>query len=92
MSRGLLEEIGVTQESPTTLNCDNAAAKKLITNPVFHRRTKHINVKYHYVRQVHEKGELRIQHVASKDQLADIFTKSLAREKFVTNRDGLGMN
>lgn len=90
-TRGLLEEIGAAQESPTRLNCDNAAAEKLITNNVFHRRTKHIDVKFHFVRQAYEEGKLEIQHVASEDQLADIFTKPLTREKFVINRDRLGL-
>ncbi|XP_071653754.1 uncharacterized protein [Temnothorax longispinosus] len=90
-TRGLLEEIGAAQESPTTLNCDNAAAEKLIKNAVFHRRTKHVDIKYHYIRQVYEEEKLEIQHVASQDQLADIFTKPLTREKFVINRNRLGM-
>lgn len=90
-TRGLLEEIGVTQDSPTMLYCDNAAAEKLIKNPVFHRRTKHVDIKYHYVRQIYEDGKLKIQHVASEDQLADIFTKPLARDKFLINRHRLGM-
>jgi len=90
--RGLLEEIGIAQYIPTMLHCDNAAAAKLITNAMFHRRTKHINKKFHYVRQVHEEGKLEIRQVVSEDQLADIFTKTLTREKFLINRNKLGMN
>lgn len=81
----------MSQESPTTLNCNNVAAKKLIINAVFHRRTKHIDIKYYYVRQVYEKGKLEIQHVANEGQLADIFTKPLVQEKFMTNRNELRM-
>lgn len=90
-TRGLLEEIGIPQKLPTILNCDNAAATKLITNSTFHRRTKHIDVKFHYVRQAYKEGKVEIQHVASEDQLADIFTKPLTREKYTTNRNSLGM-
>jgi len=57
---------------------------------MFHRRTKHIDIKFHYVRQVHEEGKLEIRHVASKDQLVDIFTKALTREKFLINRNKFG--
>lgn len=90
-TRGLLQEMGVGQELPTILHCDNAAAEKLITNAVFHRRTKHIEVKFHYVRGVYENGQIGIQQIASTDQLADIFTKPLTREKFLANRQGLGI-
>ena len=80
--RGLLRELHYNQESPTVLFIDNAAAELLITNPVFHERSKHLDVKFHYVRERFEKGDVTIKHVSSSDQLADFLTKALAIEKF----------
>lgn len=87
-SRGLLEEIGVIQNKPTILFCDNAATEKLIKNPVIHRRTRHIGVNFHYVRR---DGIIDVEHISTENQLADIFTKPLAREKVTNNRNRLGM-
>ncbi|KFD56670.1 hypothetical protein M513_02346 [Trichuris suis] len=74
------------------LKIDNAGAKKLVRNPEFHKRTKHIAVKYHFVREKFLNGDLDIEHVASMDQLADIMTKPLGRVRFRELRDGLGLS
>jgi len=70
---------------------DNAAAEKLITNPIFHRRTKHIDVKFHYTRELVKDGILEVRHVSSNRQFADIFTKPKTRNSFEENRNLLGM-
>lgn len=57
------------------LNCDNQSAIALTENHMFHRRTKHINVRYHSIREAHESGELCIRYVDTNHQLADILTK-----------------
>ena len=62
------------------------AAQKLVENPVYHRRTKHIDVKYHYTRDLVKKDVIEVAHVCSALQLADIFTKPLTKEKFEKNR------
>lgn len=85
-ARGLLKQLNVEQIQPTVLHCDNAAAEQLIKNPVYHRRTKHIDIKFHYIRQIVRDGLLEIRHVSSGEQLADMFTKPLTRDKFETNR------
>ena len=85
-TRRLLADIGCSQQEPTTLFCDNAAAQKLIDNPVYHRRTKHIDVKFHYTRDLVKNSELEVAHVCSELQLADIFTKPLTKDKFEKNR------
>lgn len=76
-ARRLLKEIGCSQDRSTTLYCDNAAAEKLIANPIFHRKTKHIDVKFHYTRKLVENGTINVKHVSSNRQLADIFTKHI---------------
>ncbi|UYV77122.1 hypothetical protein LAZ67_14003359 [Cordylochernes scorpioides] len=80
--RRLLQGIGCDITKETELYIDNQAAIKLVENPVFHKRTKHIDVRYHFIRSKHEEGELKVHHVCSSEQLADIITKPLPRNKF----------
>ena len=68
----LLKELGVKQESPPVLWCDNIGATYLSSNPVFHARTKHIEVDFHFVRERVAQKSLQVRFVPSKDQLADI--------------------
>ncbi|UYV64717.1 hypothetical protein LAZ67_3001746, partial [Cordylochernes scorpioides] len=77
--RRLLQGIGCDITKETELYIDNQAAIKLVKNPVFHKRTKHIDVRYHFIRSKHEEGELKVHHVCSSEQLAD---KPLPRNKF----------
>jgi hypothetical protein len=54
----------------------------LAKNPVFHDRSKHIRIKYHFIRDCLEDGSIKVNHIATTDQLADILTKSLGKAKF----------
>ena len=74
----LLHELKVPTITPIPLKCDNQAAVYIAKNPVFHERTKHIEIDCHYVREQLQNGLINIQHVPSKQQLADVFTKSLS--------------
>ena len=65
------------------LYVDNTSAIKLIKNPEFHQRSKHIDVKYHYVRDLYNRKEMEVEYVKSKDQLADVFTKALPGPQFL---------
>ena len=60
-------------------------------NPVFHDWSKHIGIKYHYIRDMVEKGAVKLQYVATEEQTADVFTKPLARSKFEHFRAKLGV-
>jgi len=73
----LLKEIGIDSPRAAKLWCDNIGAKYLSANPVFHARTKHIEVDYHFVRERVSKKLLDIDFVPSGDQIADGFTKAL---------------
>jgi predicted metallo-beta-lactamase superfamily hydrolase len=64
---------------PTVLMCDNQNAIKLFENLIFHDRTKHIVIRHHFIREKVNEKEIEVNHVASSDQLVDIFTKPLAR-------------
>jgi hypothetical protein len=75
--QSLLQELGISQERPPVMWCDNIGATNLSANPVFHARTKHIKVDYHFVCERVAQKLLQIKFISSKDQLANIFTKSL---------------
>ncbi|GJZ18461.1 hypothetical protein Tco_0554584 [Tanacetum coccineum] len=71
--------------------CDNKGAINLSKNPVLHSRTKHIEIRHHFLRDNVQKGNITIEKVASEDNIADILTKPLKREPFNLLRLGLGL-
>jgi histone deacetylase 1/2 len=87
----LLKELGVRQSSPPVLWCDNIGATYLSSNPVFHARTKHIEVDFHFVRERVAQKLLQVRFVGSKDQPADIFTKPLPLPLFQECKRNLHM-
>lgn len=89
--RRILDDLGEKQKEATTLFCDNKSAIAMSKNPVYHGRTKHINIKHHFIRQMVEDGEIEVKHVGTKDQVADIFNKALPKDKFVYFRELMGM-
>jgi hypothetical protein len=73
--QSLLRELHVHQARPPVLWCDNLGATYLTANPVFHARTKHIEVDFHFFREKVAQGALDVRFVSSADQVADAFTK-----------------
>ena len=71
--------------------CDNSSAIALSKNFVFHKRTKHIDAKFHYIRELVNNGEIVLQHCRTEEKFADILTKPLAQKKFEFLRKCLGM-
>ncbi|KAK6161170.1 hypothetical protein DH2020_004551 [Rehmannia glutinosa] len=71
--------------------CDNISAINIAQNPVHHNRTKHIEIRYHFLRDCVSKQKIEISFVPSQDQLADIFTKPLTSETFASIRARLGI-
>lgn len=86
----LLTEITNIDYIPRIL-VDNASALKLAKNPDFHRRTKHIEVRHHFVREKFRDKVIEIEHIEGKNQLADIMTKPLTRVHFQKLRGMLGL-
>lgn len=86
----LLKELGIPQNS-TELKCDNQAAIALVRNPVCHQRTKHMDVRFFFIREAEEDKKIKITYISSNDQLADIFTKSLPNSSFSKLREMLNV-
>jgi len=76
---------------PISIHCDNQSAIKLAKNPVFHARSKHIEIHHHFVRERVLRGEVQLHYVPTDSQPADIFTKPLPRLKFEKHRQTLGI-
>ena len=89
--RNLFQYIGLVQKTATVLFCDNQGAIHLRKNPENHKRTKHIEVQYHYVRKSQSDGIISVQYVSTKNQLADVFTKALPRDAFEISRNSISV-
>jgi hypothetical protein len=87
----LLGEVCGKEPEKTKLCVDNMSAIALCKNPVFHERTKHIDTRYHYIRECVEEGRIDVVHVSTSDQMGDILTKALPRAKFIEMRQRLGV-
>lgn len=90
--RQLLKDVGFEQKMPTTIYIDNQSAIKLVRNPEYHHRTKHIDIKVHFIRVLCEDETISTKYIRTHDQLADMFTKPLAANSFKRNTIGIGMN
>jgi hypothetical protein len=81
LSRLLGELLGRNVEV-VELKVDNKSALALAKNPVFHKKSKHIRIKYHFIRSCLEDGSIKADHIATTDQMANILTMSLGKAKF----------
>ena len=89
--KGILQELGAIDEECMDVMCDNSSAIKLSKNPVLHRTTKHINVRYHYLRNLASEGIMKLVFCGTNDQVADIMTKPIKLDQFEKLRRLLGM-
>jgi histone deacetylase 1/2 len=87
--RALLSDLHFSSDPTTILWCDNLGATYLSVNPIFHARTKHVEVDYHFVRDRVAKKDIEVQFISSKDQLADVLTKPLPHASFTYCRSKL---
>jgi hypothetical protein len=85
----LLKDLQVPLPSLPVLWCDNVGALALASNPVFHARTKHIEVDYHFIREKVVNRDMSLKFISTGDQHADIFTKGLPTPQFQLLRDKL---
>jgi hypothetical protein len=89
--RSVLEHLQVKQGEGTMILCDNSSSIKLSKNPVMHGRCKHIDVRFHFLRNLVKDGIVELKYCKSEDQLADLMTKPLKLEAFCKLKRLMGM-
>jgi hypothetical protein len=89
--RKLLTDLFDHEMDSTIIHCDNQSCVKLSKNPVFHDKSKYIEIKYHYIRDMVQRKAVHMQYLPTHEQIVDIFTKSLARMKFEYLCERLGL-
>lgn len=89
--RNILEGLKMQISEPIKILCDNTSAINISKNPVLHTRTKHIELKYHFLREKFQSKGLILEHFPTKEKLADIFTKPLPKTTFEYLRSRLGV-
>ena len=90
--QAILKELGVMHTQTPLLWCDNLGATYLSANPVFHARTKHIEIDFHFVRERVAEKKLDIRFIRSQDQVADGFTKALPTKSFEEFKRNLNLS
>eukprot|EP00253_Pinus_taeda_P002863 PITA_02863 len=76
---------------PSVIYCDNQSCIKLTENPVFHDKSKHIGIKYHFIRDYVQKGDVKLEYIPTNEQVAYILTNALPRGKHVYFREKMGV-
>jgi hypothetical protein len=71
--------------------CDNQSCIKMTENPVFHDRSKNIEIRYHFIRDMVQRGALKLQYIRTDEHVANVMTKPLSHVKFEHFRDKLGI-
>eukprot|EP00253_Pinus_taeda_P009205 PITA_09205 len=89
--RRILRSLGQEQAKATVIFCDNSSAIALSKNSMFHKRTKHIDTRFHYIRELVNNGEIVLEHCRTHEQVADILTKPLDQKSFEFLRKCLDM-
>ena len=87
----ILSDLFYLQLDATCIYCDNQSCVKLSENPVFHDKSKHIEIKYHYIRDMVQRGVVKLQYVVMDEQIVDVLMNPLARVKFEYFMEKLGV-
>lgn len=85
----MLKDIRVIFDEPTTIYYDNSSVINISKNPVLHSKTKHISIKFHFLREEVNEKEVRLEYVSTKEQIADMFMKPLPKDTFEYLREKL---
>ena len=89
--RKLFNELFEHVQDTTVIFRDNQSGIRISENLVFHDRSKHIDIRYHFIRDMVQRGAVRLDHTGTDEHVADILTKSLGKVKFLTFRENLGI-
>ena len=91
--RRFLQHLGITENTaePVRINCDSQAAIAYTKDPKYHCRTKHIDIKYHFVRDIVVQKEVIPKYISTKQMVADPFTKPVPRDTFLSHVKSLGL-
>jgi hypothetical protein len=84
-----LLDLQLDQTALTSLFCDNQSVLKMLKNPVYHAKTKHIEVHHHYIRQLVDNEDICLYYCPTTKQTVEIMTKTLSDDKFIKFRDKL---
>ena len=87
----LVEYLGMEVCKPIKFYCDNQSTISMTKNPVFHSRSKHIDIQHHFIRELVQQEFIFFEFCKSEDQLADIFTKALPKDRLEKPRSQLGI-
>ncbi|XP_036346805.1 secreted RxLR effector protein 161-like [Rhagoletis pomonella] len=87
----LLREMGFGQDGPMILNNDNLSSQCLVKNPTYHARSKHIDIKYHHIRQMYNNNEIDLNYIPTDKMMSDILTKNLQKTKHVKFTNEMGI-
>ena len=88
--RRTLCELQHEKNEPTPIFCDNNSAIALSINLVFHKRSKHIDTRYHFIRELLNNNEINVEFCTSRNQFADLFIKPLGKDLFELHRKNIG--
>ena len=89
--RNFIVELQGKPQGPLTVLCDNQGAIALSKDNKFHSRTKHIDLRYHFIREAVEEGKINVEYIPTTENVTDVFTKALARPKFEVFIEMLGL-
>ena len=89
--RNLLKDLGFAQPKPTVIFGDNSGSLAIAKNPQYHKRTKHFDIRHHYIRQKVRENEIEVTYCPTSEMTADIFTKPLPKPKHQKHHKELGL-
>ena len=89
--RNFVVELQGKSQGPLTMLCNNQGAIVLSKDNKFHLRTKHINVRYHFIREAVDEGKINVEYIPTAENVTNVFTKALARPKFEVFIEMLGL-
>ena len=89
--QNIMKEMDVSNVSKTVINADNQGAIKLACNPEYHKRTKHIDIRYHWIRELITTKQIELTYRPTSEMVADGLTKALSKDRFEQFKAAMGV-